>query len=687
MIRIPLHMLASASVLALSLQCASAQTSAENVQIDAINVVTEQNSGAKETVAKARQDIQRTPGGVAVVASEEYRSGAATTIKDMLDFTPGVFAQPKFGEDTRLSIRGSGLSRNFHLRGIKILQDGIPLNTADGSGDFQEIDPLTLLYTEVYKGSNALRFGSSTMGGAINLVSPTGRDVPPLFGRAEIGSFGFRRGMVGSGGVHGAWDYFVAGSWIVQDGYRPQSQQDSRRLNGNIGYRFNDNVETRFYFNVNDIQQEIPGSLTRIQALTNPKLANSNNVFQNYQRNIQSERFGSKTTVRIDDATSLSFGGYYLARKLDHPIFQYIDYTYQDWGLFANFTNEHQLGGNTGKLLIGTNIGGGYTRTKQFLNVAGRPTVATAFGDQRALNVDLYSEYQYFLHPQFALVMGGQLTYADREANVVFGGRSGSKDFSAATPKIGALWQIDPTWQAFANISRSFEPPPLSELSPNFNPVPANISAQTGWTAEIGTRGRRENYKWDVTAYRSWINDEFQFFDLGGGASAVRNAEKTIHQGVELGFGVNLLGVFLSTESRDKLWLNVAYTYSDFHFDGDRQYGNNKIPGAPEHYLRGELTYQNATGFYFGPNVEWVPKGYFADNANTVSQKTKSYALLGFKAGYDMENGLGFFVDARNLTDEKYISNVSVTGQATVNSALYVPGGPRAVYGGIRYKW
>ena len=54
---------------------------------------------------------------------------------------PGVFAQPKWGDDTRLSIRGSSLSRNFHLRGVQLYMDGIPINTADGYGDFQEIDP------------------------------------------------------------------------------------------------------------------------------------------------------------------------------------------------------------------------------------------------------------------------------------------------------------------------------------------------------------------------------------------------------------------------------------------------------------------------------------------------------------------------------------------------------------------
>ena len=129
---------------------------------------------------QALRDIQQTPGGVAIVPAEAYRnSTVANTIKDVLDYVPGVFAQPKWGDDTRLSIRGSGLSRNFHLRGVQLYMDGIPINTADGYGDFQEIDPTAYKYVAVYKGANALQFGANALGGAINFVMPTGRDPFP----------------------------------------------------------------------------------------------------------------------------------------------------------------------------------------------------------------------------------------------------------------------------------------------------------------------------------------------------------------------------------------------------------------------------------------------------------------------------------------------------------------------------
>src|SRR5690606_1203908 len=111
------------------------------------------------TTAEATAEIQQTPGAVEVVSDQAYKpSTPSATLKDALDYVPGVFVQTKWGEDTRLSIRGSGLSRNFHGRGIQLIMDGIvPVTTADGASDFQEIDPTAYRYIEVYKGANALR--------------------------------------------------------------------------------------------------------------------------------------------------------------------------------------------------------------------------------------------------------------------------------------------------------------------------------------------------------------------------------------------------------------------------------------------------------------------------------------------------------------------------------------------------
>src|SRR3546814_4965215 len=81
------------------------------------------------------------PGGVDVVSADSFKDKVAVSLRDALAFSPGVYTQPRFGQEVRLSIRGSGISRGYHMRGITLLQDGIPINLADDNGDFQELDP------------------------------------------------------------------------------------------------------------------------------------------------------------------------------------------------------------------------------------------------------------------------------------------------------------------------------------------------------------------------------------------------------------------------------------------------------------------------------------------------------------------------------------------------------------------
>ncbi len=73
-------------------------------------------SNTVPTVKEATRTIQQTPGGVEVVPLEAIENRYIQNFQDTLSFVPGVFAQKRYGEEVRLSIRGSGLSRGFHMR-------------------------------------------------------------------------------------------------------------------------------------------------------------------------------------------------------------------------------------------------------------------------------------------------------------------------------------------------------------------------------------------------------------------------------------------------------------------------------------------------------------------------------------------------------------------------------------------
>jgi len=645
--------------------------------------------------------LERTPGGVDLVTDEEFRGGRAVTLKDVLDYVPGVYVQPKFGEDARFSIRGSGLSRNFHLRGVRLLLDGVPINTSDGSGDFQEIEPLAAQYVEVYKGANALEKGASYLGGAVNLVMATGRDAPALLGRFERGSFGYTRGQLATGGASGKWDYFVTGTMVEQDGFRQHSTQDNMRLSANVGLRSSESVESRFYLTYNNIDQEIPGSVARVDALRSPDRAAPSNIRNDQKRDIESTRFGHKTSIDLSDATRLTLGSYALFKHLDHPIFQVIDSRYRDFGGFSTIEHQREIAGRTVDLLWGLQLSGGNTEARRFVNVQGSRGAPTADAEERAVTTETYAQARIELVPSLSLIAGGHYTHAIRSIEDEFLADDDDSDrrlYREFSPRVGFVWEPDARWQLFGNVSRSAEVPTFSELNPTAAPGFADLETQKAVTYEIGARGRSEGVIWDVSLYRAELRDELQLFDLlGNGSSSARNADRSLHQGVEAGLELRLAeGIIATGDRSDAIWLKQSYTLSDFRFDDDAQFGGNDLPGAPRHYYRSELAYQHPDGVSVSLNLEWVPKGYYVDNQNTV--KTEDYALLGFRVGVPLPGNMTLFVDGRNLLDRKYIASTSVIPVATPDrlapdtpnggrgSTLFNPGEGRAIYVGIEIR-
>ena len=196
----------------------------------------------------AREALERIPGGIGFVEAESFLDEFAQSIGDALVFTPGVFADTSAQRENRISVRGSGLNSSFERRGITLLRDGIPITRASGSTEFQEVDPLAARYIEVYKGANGLRYGGSSLGGAINIVTPTGRTATaPRHGRLEGGSFETLRANAGFAHAGENGDVYATITGLHSDGFRDHSDVDSAYGFANLGYRFNQQLETRLY--------------------------------------------------------------------------------------------------------------------------------------------------------------------------------------------------------------------------------------------------------------------------------------------------------------------------------------------------------------------------------------------------------------------------------------------------------
>lgn len=139
------------------------------------------------------KDIHRDIAGGISVAVMQPDVQKLETIKDALKFESGVVIQESFGanDQPRISIRGSETQSNPQRRGLYLLQNGIPVNLVDGTFIISIMNPALAESIEVYKGANTLRFGSASLGGAINFNSHTGRWTQGIRLKVGGGSFGY----------------------------------------------------------------------------------------------------------------------------------------------------------------------------------------------------------------------------------------------------------------------------------------------------------------------------------------------------------------------------------------------------------------------------------------------------------------------------------------------------------------
>ncbi len=717
----PFRLLPASLVLTTGILPTYAQTAPnEPAELETITVTAkpDQPSLTVPNVEQARLDLSGTPGGTAVVPAEEYKRGRATLLKDALDFAPGVYVQPRFGaEESRISIRGSGLQRTFHGRGIKMLQDGVPLNLGDGAFDFQAIEPLSAQYVEVFRGANALEFGSTTLGGAVNFVSETGYTSRPFGARLTLGSFNTIQGQLFAAGVRGPLDYYVSVSHSSQDGFRDHAEQSAQRLFANLGYRISPEWETRFFVSYVNTRSELPGSITKAQLEENPQEPQRNPFFvpvdvvrSNWRRDFELFRLANKTTYQVGDHR-VSLSTFWSHKDLDHPILFFIDQLSNDFGVDLRYDNTAELFGHKNHFTLGISPTWGVVEDNRFVNNLGNRGAKFADSHQTAANFDVYLQNRFQVMSQLSLVLGGQVSYAKRKNRDDFPvgaldpNNSDEQDWWGYSPKVGLLWDITDQAQAFLNVSRSFEPPSFGELVNATGGGLVQLEAQTATTIEIGTRGRSGRFAWDLAYYYAWIEDELLGFEVAPGVSQTTNADKTIHQGIEASLDIELFkGIFAKEESTtetdpksgkafvdeekpgDRLVLRQVYLWNDFRFDGDPIFGDNRLAGIPEHYYRAELVYEHPSGFYIGPNVEWVPKSYGVDFADTL--EADSYVLIGAKVGYRSKRGFSVFFEAKNLTDEKYAATTNVITDARgIDSQQFFPGDGRSFYGGIEYRW
>lgn len=668
---------------------------------------------------KAELALKEVAGGVNYIDAAAVEQGRVSTATDVFALQPGVIATQGGGNNDggRISIRGSGINKGvgYFRAGIFFLFDGLPVSGPGGT-PYELFEPLGLSHTEILRGANAFDIGSLYLGGAINYVTKTGYDAAPLQVRYEAGSYGYQKRQVSSGQVLGPLDYYVSLTDSSSDGFQDQTRGKSAGFAGNVGYRFSPQLKTRLYYRYRTTDNETPGYITKAQLKDDPEQANPTSVdVRAHRKQPGSTWVGSKTQYTFDDDSNLEVGLVYH----DYPIDARQGVNRTQWG-FSDYSTSlkydrlDQLFGKNSVTRLN------FLRTEH-LNAYAKTSVRVPTGVTANLPVGAEvrkAEYQgadmlfsasnetEVVDNRLWLSAGLSAVNFERKGRVSYpvGGEADNPNNPVETddwklaPRFGVRYALTPDWELFGNLSRTVEAQQswafisgaqvfTSGPASGLNSGGQQLKPQVADTFELGTRGHYGNTDWDLTFYRSQVQDELLSVIIRE-ATATRdaltseyNASKTIHQGVELG-----LNSLLYNNDGNQLHLRQSYTYSDFFYRDDDQFGSNRLPGIPKHNYQAELRYDFNTGIYVGVNTYYASKTA-TDFANTAT--AGSYNLWGATLGWDSpKKDWSVYLDLRNLTDEKYAASISPTYDAKGSDPrTIIPGDGFGAYAGVQYSF
>ena len=206
----------------------------------------EQTSLTAESKEQSQQRLNAVPGGTTLLDGERIRETASYSVSDTLSYTPGLYATTGtggfVGGGSRISMRGSDINSAISpILGVKALRDGMPITTANGATDTESINLYAIDRVEVYRGANAMQYGAAQLGGAINMISPTGYTSDGVRLGMTAGSFGFINPTFSAGKVFdNGFDAYGSFAYAEADNFRKNAEEQHVYGYGNIGYRWND---------------------------------------------------------------------------------------------------------------------------------------------------------------------------------------------------------------------------------------------------------------------------------------------------------------------------------------------------------------------------------------------------------------------------------------------------------------
>lgn len=667
------------------------------------------------TATRIEKPAFDTPASVDVVTIDPAATQApGVNLSEALGRAPGIVVRNRhnYAQDLQVSSRGFGARAAFGVRGVRLMQDGIPFTMPDGQGQTGLFDLDAATRIEVLRGPFAALYGNSA-GGVVSLFTEDPPAAPTLQLSGGAGSFGAWKAGIGYGapfsgagadrlaapeGVRSRNGFTGKLSRFATDGWREHSR--ARRDLFGAKLAWGDADASRFALTATALDQpdtEDPLGLTREQYEQDPRQAGAGALAFDTRKSVAHRQLGLEWARRLGPRDTLTLRGYagdrrvtqFLAFSGAAPTSSggVVDLDRGFGGLGLQWTRSGRTAWGPFALTLGMDYDRMDERRRGFVNDFG------VAGELRRNEMDSVWNFDQYAIAEWWFAERWRLAGGMRRSSVSFRVRddfvtgfnpddSGGRDYSALRPVIGLLYAASDTVNLYASAGRGFETPTFAELAyrPDGQPgLNFALEASTSTNLELGLKAQlARDHRLNLALFRTGTRNDIVPDANLSGRSTFRNAARTRRQGVELALESKLgpgLGAWLA-------WTWIDAEFRDYASLSGVDLSGRALPGVPKHALYAELAWRHApSGFTTAVEAQWNAR-VWADDANTAS--AAAWAIANWRVGYDWRAAgwrIQPYLRIDNLFDERHVGSVIVNA---VNGRYYESAPGRSWFGGVK---
>jgi len=650
------------------------------------------------TVTRADQDLAAVPQSVAVVGREQIEfAQRRSSLDEALRGIPGLFVQNRrnYGLSGGIGLSIRAPEPRFGLRGLALIQDGIPITTADGTTEPGNVDLGSVGRIDVIRGPSSVLYGNSA-GGVINLTT-TFDTSRPLVIRPDVqfGSYGYNRQQVRiDAGGDGPTQFMTSVSRFETDGFRDNSHAEITQANFVVRRELGDATEIRGVFNYYDSPFAESASFLNEEDARDPvrrRMARGVAAARNWGESATQGQGGVTLEHRFTETQMFRVTGWGMWRDLGAVgAFRNVELRRNGRGLRSEYVGGAAAGTAGVDWAAGVDVASQNDDRREFGQVApemsgGRATSGDLRVDQTedVRSAGPFAQIGVAPTDRVRFTAGVRWDYYDFRAGdrkLDDGDQSGDRKMDAFSPSIGLTVAATPNVNLFTSFATAYETPTTVELSNTptgeggFN---QDLGPQNLRSFEVGIRGLAEaaRLRYEAAVYVSTVDDALVSFQSPTEEVFFPNAGESARDGVEL---------LLEWIPDPAFSTRLAYTFQNFRFvqfaPGGNDFAGNIEPGSPPHRVFAGFNHTAPFGLRSGMTLRWVDD-YTLDNANTVFNW--AYTVVDLRFGFDATWG---GVDVRpfwgidNLFNEIYNSSTITNA---FGSRYFEPSPDREFYVGL----